>query len=116
MTGRCLGELLHGEQTQVYGDQPYRSQKATICRQAPNAMDFTNQRYRYQGVVDEVERGKNRTKSSVGAKVEHPVLVLQRVFGFVKVRYRGLAKNTERLCVTCGLINLFMVRRRLLRA
>jgi transposase, IS5 family len=114
--GKVLGELLHGEETRVYGDQAYRSQKAAIYQHAPNAKDFTNQRYRYRGVVDEVERGKNRTKSSVRAKVEHPFLVLKRVFGFVKVRYRGLAKNTERLCVTCGLINLFMVRRRLLRA
>jgi hypothetical protein len=63
-----------------------------------------------------VERGKNRTKSSVRAKVEHPFHVIKRVFGFVKVRYGGLAKNRERLWVTCGLANLFMVRRRLLRA
>jgi len=47
-------------------------------------------------VVDEVERGKNRTKSGVRAKVEHPFGVIKRVFGFAKVRYRGLAKNTLR--------------------
>jgi IS5 family transposase len=41
--------------------------------------------------------------------------VLKRVFGFVKVRYRGLAKNACRLLVACALANLFMVRRRLLR-
>jgi IS5 family transposase len=52
----------------------------------------------------------------VRAKVEHPFRVIKRVFGFVKVRYRGLAKNTQRLWVTCGLTNLFMVRRRQLRA
>jgi IS5 family transposase len=51
----------------------------------------------------------------VRAKVEHPIGVLKRVFGFVKVRYRGLAKNTCRLFVACALANLFMVRRRLLR-
>jgi len=66
--------------------------------------------------VDEVERGKNRTKSKVRAKVEHPFLVIKRVFGFAKVRYRGLAKNTQRLLVSCGLTNLFIVRHRLLRA
>jgi IS5 family transposase len=66
--------------------------------------------------VDEVERGKNRTKSKVRAKVEHPFLVIKRVFGFAKVRYRGLAKNTHHLWVSCGLTNLFVVRHRLLRA
>ena len=111
-----LGELLHGGETRVYGDQAYRGQRAVIRQHAPNAKDFTNKRYRRCGVVDEVERSKNRTKSGVRAKVEHPVRVLKGVFGFVKVRYRGLAKNTQRLWVSCGLTNLFMVRHQLLRA
>jgi IS5 family transposase len=45
-------------------------------------------------VVDEVERGKNRTKSKVRARVEHSIGIIKRVFGFAKVRYRGLSKNT----------------------
>ena len=114
--GTVLGELLHGDETRVYGDRAYQGRKPVIREQAPHAKDFTNRRYRFRGTVDEVERGKNRTKSSVRAKVEHPFHVIKRVFGFVKVRYRGLAKNRERLWVTCGLANLFMARRRLLRA
>ena len=113
---KVLGALLHGNETRVYGDQAYRGQQAVIRAHAPNAKDFTNRRYRYRGAVDEVERGKNRTKSRVRAKVEHPFGVIKRVFGFIKVRYRGLAKNTERLWVSCGLANLFMLRRRLLHA
>ena len=113
---KVLGALLHGDETRVYGDQAYRGQKDVIRDNAPNAKDFTNQCYRHRGAVDEVERGKNRTKSKVRAKVEHPFLVIKRVFGFAKVRYRGLAKNTQRLSVSCGLTNLFIVRHRLLRA
>ena len=109
-----LGHLLHGKETRVWGDQAYRGQQAVIREHAPRASDFTNRRYRHRGVVDEVERGKNRTKSAVRAKLEHPIGVIKRVFGFAKVRYRGLAKNTHRLWVTCALVNLFMVRRRLL--
>jgi len=56
-----------------------------------------------------------RTKSKVRAKVEHCFGVIKRVFGFSKVRYRGLDKNANRLFVTCALANLFVVRRRLLR-
>ena len=113
---KALGELLHGAETRVYGVEAYRGQKAEIRKHAPHAKDFTNRRYRHCGVVDEVERCKNRTKSGVRAKVEHPFRVLKQVFGFVKVRYRGLAKNTPRLWVSSGLVNLFMVRHRLLRA
>ena len=61
---------------------------------------------RHRGVVDEVERAKNRTKSKVRARVEHSIGVIKRVFGFAKVRYRGLTKNTHRLLVTCTLANL----------
>ena len=111
-----LGRLLHGNETRVYGDRAYRGQTAVIRAHAPDAKDFTNKRYRHRGIVDEVERGKNRTKSRVRAKVEHPIGVIKRVFGYAKVRYRGLAKNTQRLWVSCGLANLFMVRHRLLHA
>ena len=110
-----LPELLHGQETRVWGDQAYRGQRAVIREHAPKARDFTNRRYRHRGVVDEVERAKNRTKSKVRARVEHAIGVIKRVFGFAKVRYRGLKKNLHRLLVTCALANLFMVRRHLLR-
>ena len=110
-----LADLLHGQETRVWGDQAYRGQSEVIRQCAPQAKDFTNRRYRHRGVVDEVERARNRTKSRVRAKVEHPFGVIKRVFGFVKARYRGLEKNAHHLFVTCALANLFMVRRRLLR-
>lgn len=111
-----LPDLLHGDETRVWGDQAYRGQREVIRQCAPRATDFTNRRYRQNGVVDEVEKAKNRTKSKVRAKVEHAFGVIKRIFGFVKVRYRGLEKNAHRLFVTCALANLFMVRHHLLRA
>jgi len=111
----CLPDLLHGEETKVWGDSAYQGQGALIHESAPNAQDMTNRRYRRKGVVDEEERAKNRTKSSVRAKVEHPFLIIKRIFGFAKTRYRGLDKNSNRLFVTCALTNMYLVRRRLLR-
>jgi transposase, IS5 family len=61
----ALPDLLHGGETRVWGDQAYRGQRAAIRKRAPRARDFTNRRYRQRGVVDEVERAKNRTKSKV---------------------------------------------------
>jgi len=103
------------QNTRVWDDQAYRGQRVVIREHAPKARDFTNRRYRHRGVVDEVERAKNRTKSKVRARVEHAIGVIKRVFGFAKARYRGLKKNTHRLLVTCALANLFMVRRHLSR-
>lgn len=110
-----LPDLLHGDETRVWGDQAYRGQREVIRQHAPKAADFTNRRYRHRGVVDELVRAKNRIKSRVRAKVEHPFHVIKRVFGFVKVCYKGLEKNANRLFVACALANLYMVRRRLLR-
>ena len=109
-----LPALLHGQETRVWGDQAYRGQTAVIHACAPNAKDFTHRRYRYQNQVDERERMKNRVKSKVRSKVEHVFGVLKLKFGFVKVRYRGLAKNAHRLFVTSALVNLFRTRQRLL--
>ena len=76
---------------------------------------MTNRRYRRKGVVDEVQRAKNKTQSSVRAKVEHPFLVIKRIFGFAKTRYKGLEKNAHRLFVTCALSDIYRFRRRLWR-
>ena len=110
-----LPELLHGEETRVWGDQAYRGQTDAIHEAAPRARDCTHRRYRYKDHIDEVERAKNRTKSSVRSKVEHVFQMLKLKFGFVKVRYRGLPKNANRLFASCALVNLFLVRKKLLR-
>jgi transposase, IS5 family len=109
-----LSHLLHGEETRVWGDQAYRGQSEVLREHTPQALDFTHQRYRYKDHIDEVERAKNRTKSPVRSKVEHVFAVVKLKFGFLKVRYRGLDKNANRLFVTCALVNLFLVRKRLL--
>src|SRR5271169_825258 len=110
-----LPELLHGEETRVWGDQAYRGQRELIHQGAPRAQDCTHRRYRYKDYIDEVERAKNRNKSRVRSKVEHVFQILKLKFGFVKVRYRGLKKNGNRLFATCALVNLFLVRKKLLR-
>jgi IS5 family transposase len=109
-----LPDLLHGDETRVWGDQAYKGQTDVIHEHAPNALDFTNRRYRFKKRIDEIQRAKNRTKSKVRAKVEHVFGVIKGVFGFVKVRYRGLEKNANRLFTTCALANLFIVRSHLM--
>ena len=112
---QLLGDLLHGEETRVWGDSAYSGQGDVIHEHAPNAKDFTNKKGARNCPLSDEDRGKNTAKSRVRAKVEHPFLVLKQIFGFKKVRYRGLDKNANRLFVACGLVNLYMARRRLLR-
>lgn len=110
-----LPDLLHGHEQRVYGDSAYASQKALIASKAPNAKDFTNQRVRNRsGEIDEVKRSKNRNKSKIRARVEHVFGVVKRLWGFSKVRYRGLQKNATRAFTALALSNIFMSRDRLM--
>jgi len=109
-----LPELLHGKERRVYGDSAYASQKALIRSKAPRAKDYTNQRVRKGGEVDEAQRSKNRSKSRVRARVEHVFAVVKRLWGFGKVRYRGLAKNATRAFVALGLANIYLARQHLM--
>jgi IS5 family transposase len=86
-----LPELLNGHETVVWGDSAYQGKREVIHALAPRTRDRTHRRYRRGSWLDPIEWHKNRTKSRVRAKVEHPFLVLKVVFGFRKVRYRSLA-------------------------
>ena len=66
--------------------------------------------------MGEIMRKLEETKARIRAKVEHPFRVIKRQFGYTKVRYRGLAKNTAQLQTLFALSNLWMVRRRLMVA
>jgi len=118
-----LPDLLHGQETRVWGDQAYRGQRAAIRRHAPRAQDFVNRHYRHRGCrgrgragekPDQIE-GARQKPALARAGVEHPIVIIKRVFGFANVRYRGLRKNAHRLIVTCALANLLIERRHLLR-
>jgi IS5 family transposase len=109
-----LPDLLHGQERRVYGDSAYTSQKELIQGKAPKAKDFTNERVRKAGQVDEVKRAKNRSKSKIRARVEHVFAVVKRLWGFSKVRYRGLAKNASRAFTALALANIYLARHRLM--
>jgi len=110
-----LPDLLHGAEQRVYGDSAYASQKELIAGKVPRAKDFTNERVRNrQGEVDASARAKNRNKSRIRARVEHVFCVVKRLWGFAKVRYRGLAKNATRAFTALALANLYLGRGRLM--
>ena len=112
--------LLHGEETVVFADAGYQGvDKRPDAR--PNAqwqvamrpgkrkkLDKANSPI--DALVDKIEK----CKASIRAKVEYPFRVVKRQFGFVKVRYRGLQKNTLQLKTLFALSNLWMARHRLI--
>ncbi len=109
-----LPDLLHGGEGCLYGDTAYASQQALIHSKAPEAEDCTNQRVRKGSATEHLDRILNRLKSRVRSKVEHVFAVVKRLWGFGKVRYRGLAKNGTRAFVALGLANIYLARQRLM--
>ena len=103
-----LPNLLHGQETRLYGDSAYRGEKPRerLKQIAPQAKDFTNKPARKNRPLSDADQQANRTKSAVRAKVEHPFLTLKRIWGFAKARYRGLAKNANRAYAILALINV----------
>ena len=103
-----LSNLLHGEETRLYGDSAYRGerQRQRLKELAPKARDFTNKRACKNRPLSDADKETNRRKSAVRSKVEHPFLELKRLWGFAKVRYRGLAKNANRAFAMLAMLNI----------
>ena len=101
-----LPNLLHGKETRLYGDSAYTGQKEALKKIAPKARDFTNKRASRNTPLTDADKETNRRKSQVRAKVEHPFRPLKSIYGFAKVRYRGLMKNANRAFAMLALINL----------
>ena len=103
-----LPNLLHGEETRLYGDSAYRGEKQRqrLKELAPKARDFTNKRAYKNRPLSDADKDTNRRKSAVRSKVEHRFLGLKRLWGFAKVRYRGLAKNANRAFAMLAMLNI----------
>jgi len=109
-----LPELLHGKETVVHGDRGYYSADANNHLRSRGIRSRLQKRASAGRPLSRTEKARNKKWSSARAMVEHPFLVIKRLWGFVKVRYRGLAKNTARVFALLALANLYRVRHRLL--
>ncbi|MBI3561821.1 MAG: IS5 family transposase [Gammaproteobacteria bacterium] len=112
---QVLGDLLRGEETRVYGDSAYRGQGRVIKKQAPRANDVTQAKARRHHPLTKQEKSRNKNKSRLHARVEHVFHVITRPFGCIKVRYQGLDKNANPWFACCALVNLVLMKKRLLR-
>ena len=108
-----MPKLLHGEEREVFGDQAYWSESHRQTALAAGIRYRINRRPN-QRPLSKYQRSINRRRSVARARVEHVFQVVKCLWGFTKVRYRGLAKNTARLYTAFALANLYLLRRRLL--
>jgi len=112
-----VDELLHGKEAVVHADSGYAGAHKRVTRKHLS-WQIAAKRGRIKALPEgrakrSLER-REKAKASVRAKVEHPFRVIKRQFGLLKVRFRGLAKNTAHVITLFALSNLWMARRRLM--
>lgn len=114
-----VADLLHGKEEQVWADSGYRGAQTRVQRDdlqwhiAARPSDIAKLA---EGRAKARLQKNEHRKASVRAKVEHPFRVIKRQFGLMKVRFRGLQKNTAHLLTLFALSNLWMARRQLMGA
>jgi IS5 family transposase len=111
--------LLHGQESIAFGDAGYQG-----IEKRPDANSNVNWQIAMgpskrkaldkENVADALIDQAEKIKAGIRAKVEHPFRVIKRQFGFIKVRYKGLKKNTAQLITLFALSNLWMVRTKLM--
>jgi transposase, IS5 family len=112
-----VADLLHGKEEHVWGDSGYRGAQSRVEREelqwhiAGRPSDIAKMP---EGRAKKRLQKQEHRKASVRAKVEHPFRVIKRQFGLVKVRFRGLVKNTAHVVTLFALSNLWMVRKQLM--
>ena len=110
-----VSDLLHGKEEAVWADSGYRGAQGRVRREldwhiAGRPGDIA----KLDGRTRELVRRQEHAKASARAKVEHPFRVIKRQFGLTKVRFKGLAKNTQHVITLFALSNLWMARKRLM--
>jgi IS5 family transposase len=105
-------QLLHGDEKRIWGDAGYVGIDKREEHRARLVDWFIAMRPSQRATLEKTHpvAKAEKIKASVRAKVEHSFFYIKRVFGYSKVRYRGLAKNTNRLYVLAGLTNVLRMK------
>src|SRR5271167_3072904 len=91
-----LPDLLHWQERELFGDQAYWKEDDREFLEAWGMRYRINRRPTSQRPLSERWRLINRARSRTRARGEHAFRIVKQLWGFAKVRYRGLAKNLAR--------------------
>lgn len=109
-----MDALLHGEEQAVYGDKGYAGEARKQAARNQGIRWGVLEKAARNAPLTDKQKQRNRTLSRIRAKVEHPFRVVKRQFGYLKTRYRGIAKNAAQVFTLFALSNLYQARRHLL--
>jgi len=111
---RVWDELVHGDEASIWADKAYVSTERKAAFDGPGKFWGVMRKAPKGGELDPIDEQINCLIAKVRSRVEHPFRVLKRQFGYIKTRYRGLAKNRAQLFSLFALGNLYLLRRKLM--
>ncbi len=110
---QVMEACLHGKEKAIYGDKTYADDKRRQKAQSEGVTWRVHRKAKRGRRLTCADRSFNRKSNRVRARVEHPFGIIKHLWGYRKVRYRGLAKNTAQLFTLFALANFYMARREL---
>lgn len=110
---QMMDELLHGDEAEVYGDKAYASRDRRERLESTGAVCRINRKARRGKRLNCADRAFNKKSNRTRARVEHIFGVVKHLWGYRKVRYRGIDKNASQVFTLMALANLYLARREL---
>ena len=109
-----MEDCLHGEEQAIYGDKAYASEERQQAAESQGIDWRVNRKARRGRKLNCADRSFNRKSNRTRARVEHVFGIIKHLWGYRKVRYRGLAKNAAQVFTLFALANMYMARRKLM--
>jgi len=109
-----MDDCLHGEEEAIYGDKAYASEARKQAAESQGVDWRVNRKARRGRKLNCADRSFNKKSNRTRARVEHAFGVIKHLWGYRKVRYRGLAKNAAQVFTLFALANMYMARRELM--
>jgi IS5 family transposase len=106
-------DLIHGEENELYGDKAYANADRKEAYEAAGVTWRVNRKAKRGKKLNCADRSFNRKSNRTRAKVEHAFGVVKHLWGYRKVRYKGIAKNASQVFALFTLSNLYMARKEL---
>jgi IS5 family transposase len=103
-------ELLHGDEKEIYGDKAYADDSKRKAHRAQGIANRVNFKAKRGKALTAQQKSYNRSRNRVRAKVEHVFGVMKNLWGYTKVRYRGIEKNACQIFSLLALANIYLVR------
>lgn len=109
-----MEDCLHGEEQAIYGDKAYANEERKQAAESQGIDWRVNRKARRGRKLNCADRSFNKKSNRTRARVEHAFGVIKHLWGYRKVRYRGLAKNAAQVVTLFALANMYMARRELM--